>query len=73
MSNPMTVGQVIDALMAMLDNGSISRDQILEIKTVNPSICSCSASGIAHIYPGFDWDHGRVLITPVKALKAISK
>lgn len=60
----LTVGKFMEILSQMIESGIVKEDQVLEIRTFDPSIGPSAAVGISSIHPGIDWDHGRIMIYP---------
>lgn len=44
----------------IMDNSRTNADRELVIQLSDPSIGCCASVGVKEIYPGIDWDQGRV-------------
>ena len=60
----LTVGKFMKIMSEMVENGVVKEDQVLEIRTFDPSVGPSAAVGITSIHPGIDWDRGRIMIYP---------
>ena len=57
----------------IMDNSRTNADRELVIQLSAPSIGCCASVGVKEIYPGIDWDQGRVLIVPEQKIVAYAK
>lgn len=69
----LTVLELYQTLGRLIDSNNIDPDQTVEIRTADPAMGPHAGMGICAVYPGFDWDQGRLFLIPERELVSRSK
>lgn len=69
----MTVQELQNHITDLINTGHGNDEVCIKVRYGVTTFGATPAAGIKSIFPGFDWDHGRVILTPDRPLNTNHK